>query len=53
MGVPCVTNLFTLRCFCTTGGDRVSLESSCVLLVDYIVVSGILDEDIMEIYLPS
>jgi hypothetical protein len=27
--------------------------SSFVLLVDYRVVSGLLDEDIMEIYLPS
>jgi hypothetical protein len=26
--------------------------SICVLLVDYIVVSGLLDEDIMERYLP-
>jgi hypothetical protein len=67
-----VTDLFLLWWLCTTGGDCVSLDSSCVLLqwlyttgsecvsldsrcvllVDYRVVNGLLDEDIMERYLP-
>jgi hypothetical protein len=30
-----------------------SLGTSCVLLIDYRVVSGLLDENIVEKYLPS
>jgi hypothetical protein len=41
-----------LQWLCTSGSECVSLENSCVILVDYIVVSGLLDGDIMEIYLP-
>jgi hypothetical protein len=41
-----------LQWLCTIGSECVSLEISCVLLVDYRVVSGILDEDIMERCLP-
>jgi hypothetical protein len=41
-----------LQWLCTTGSECVSLDNSCVLLVDYKVVSGLLDEDIMERYLP-
>jgi hypothetical protein len=51
MGMPYVTKLLILWWLCTTGGYCVSLDNS-VLLVDYRVVSGLLDEDIMERYLP-
>jgi hypothetical protein len=33
-----------LQWLCTTGSECVSLDSSCVLVVDYRVVSGLIDE---------
>jgi hypothetical protein len=47
-----VIDLLLLWWLCTIGGDCVSLDNNCVLLVDYRVVNGLLDEDIMERYLP-
>jgi hypothetical protein len=55
LGCICVT-LFEQNIVMETVADDLIYRwhgSSCLLLDDFIVVSGILDEDIMEIYLPS
>jgi hypothetical protein len=42
-----------LQWLCTIGSDCISLDNGSVLLVDYKVFNGLLDEYIMERYLPS